>query len=124
MMKNHYETLQVETFAPYEVISKSYKKLILLHHPDKQQQSNDAFIKVREREGESKGRGVNEGEEEKRRGERLHLQDKRPILHHPDKQQQQPNDAFIKRTGESKEGRKERKESIPCSSMPDKHYDP
>ena len=124
MMKNHYETLQVELFAPNEVISKSYKKLILLHHPDKQQQSNDAFIKVREGGREERER-VNEGEEEKRRGERLHLQDKRPILHHPDKQQQQqPNDAFIKRTGESKEARKERKESIPCSSMPDKHYDP
>eukprot|EP00026_Physarum_polycephalum_P021837 Phypoly_transcript_25388.p1 GENE.Phypoly_transcript_25388~~Phypoly_transcript_25388.p1 ORF type:complete len:134 (+),score=24.10 Phypoly_transcript_25388:103-504(+) len=47
-MKNHYDTLEVETFAPFETISKSYKRLILLYHPDKQQQSNDTFIKIQE----------------------------------------------------------------------------
>jgi curved DNA-binding protein CbpA len=46
-MKNHYDTLGLEPFASYETISKAYKKLILLHHPDKQQQSDDTFIKVR-----------------------------------------------------------------------------
>ena len=45
-MKNHYETLEVEPTASHEAISKAYKKLILLHHPDKQLQSNDNFIKV------------------------------------------------------------------------------
>lgn len=57
-MKNYYETLEVETFAPYETIKKSYKRLILLYHPDKQQQANDTFKKViRERRKRRMGWG-------------------------------------------------------------------
>ncbi|EGC28867.1 hypothetical protein DICPUDRAFT_13347, partial [Dictyostelium purpureum] len=41
--KNYYETLKVSIDAPYEEIKKSYRKLVLLYHPDKISNDHSSF---------------------------------------------------------------------------------
>lgn len=45
---NFYEILDCDLHAPTEKIKKSYQRLILKHHPDKQEQNAEIFIQLNE----------------------------------------------------------------------------
>ena len=47
MGKNHYETLEINSNASFQEIKKSYRKLALIWHPDKNSKSNAAEIFIR-----------------------------------------------------------------------------
>lgn len=45
---NFYEILNCDVTASTEQIKKSYQRLILIHHPDKQEQNAEIFIQLNE----------------------------------------------------------------------------
>ena len=48
MDKNYYEILEIERNATQEDIKKAYRKLSLLHHPDKNLNSQESINKIQD----------------------------------------------------------------------------